>query len=131
MANLKRFFEIHDNYQEIAEFAIIYIEEAHPNDTWNFKTQVMVDSHRTIDDRIEAANKLHMLRPDIPMYIDTMDDKLNTAFGALPERLYIILDNVVVYQGGMGPFGYNLNSVQNWLNDHASYNKVDTLNNNA
>lgn len=31
------------------------------------------------------------------------------------ERLYIIVDGVVVYKGGYGPFDYKLWEVQDWL----------------
>ena len=29
-------------------------------------------------------------------------------YGALPERLYVVRDGVVVYQGGPGPDGYDV-----------------------
>lgn len=66
------------------------------------------------------------------MYLDTMEDTLNLAFGALPERLYILLDNVVMYQGQMGPFGYDLNHITSWLDENTTLNKqADVLNNNS
>lgn len=36
-------------------------------------------------------------------------------YDAWPERLYIIVDGVIVYKGGNGPFGYCLWEVQEWL----------------
>ena len=38
-------------------------------------------------------------------------------YGAWPERLYIVIDGVVVYKGGMGPFDYRLYEVRQWLED--------------
>lgn len=40
----------------------------------------------------------------------------NAAYGATPERLYIIKDGIILYQGGMGPFGYDLAEVTCCLN---------------
>ena len=54
-----------------------------------------------------------------------MDNAVNKAFGAMPERLFILMNNKIVYQGGMGPFFYNLEEVKMWLED---YN--DNVNNN-
>ena len=44
-----------------------------------------------------------------------MDDRANLAFAALPERLYVILDGKVVLQGGLGPFNYNIEEVEQFL----------------
>ena len=49
------------------------------------------------------------------MYIDGLNDSVNRAFGAYPERLYILKNSTVAYQGGMGPFGYCLDEVERWL----------------
>ena len=40
---------------------------------------------------------------------------VNDVYGAWPERLYIIVDGTIVYQGGLGPFDYKLHEVQHWL----------------
>ena len=43
----------------------------------------------------------------IPTYVDGMDDAVNQAYAAWPTRLYLIgLDGIVVYAGGLGPFGF-------------------------
>jgi len=41
----------------------------------------------------------------------------NVAYGATPERLYIIKDGRILYQGGVGPFGYDLNVVSRCLDE--------------
>ena len=64
---------------------------------------------------MEAAKIIAEQCPSIPVYADLMDNRLNKAFGALPERLFILLNNEVVYVGGTGPFHYNLNEVKTWL----------------
>ena len=65
--------------------------------------------------------------PDIPVYADLMDNHVNKAFGAMPERLYILLNNEVVYVGGPGPFFYNLDEVKTWLENF----KTSVNNNNV
>ena len=64
---------------------------------------------------MEVAKILAERYPQIPVYADNMDNEVNKAFGAMPERLFILLNNEVVYVGGMGPFFYNLDEVKDWL----------------
>ena len=41
---------------------------------------------------------------EMPALVDEMDDAVSTAYGAMPERLYLIgRDGKVAYKGGMGP----------------------------
>jgi len=49
---------------------------------------------------------------------DSFTDEMNERFGGWPERLYILVKGVVVYQGGCGPFDYKLAEVQDWLVKH-------------
>lgn len=48
-----------------------------------------------------------------------MLDAANLAYGASPERLYIIRDSRIVYQGGPGPMSYNIKEVRVWLENYA------------
>lgn len=48
-----------------------------------------------------------------------MLDAANLAYGASPERLYIIRDSKIVYQGGPGPMSYSVNEVRAWLENYA------------
>ena len=49
-----------------------------------------------------------------------MVDAANIAYGALPIRLHVIKENTLVYEGGAGPMGYNMNEVRDWLKQHSS-----------
>lgn len=71
--------------------------------------------HKSLEERIEVAKILAERFPRIPVYADNMNNEANKAFGAMPERLFILLNNEVVYEGGMGPFFYNLDEVKDWL----------------
>lgn len=52
-----------------------------------------------------------------------MCDAANAAYGAIPERLYVIKDDVISYQGGVGPFSYDLAEVETCLTHFK--NKID------
>ena len=52
-----------------------------------------------------------------PILVDFMEDQANNNYGALPERLYIILDGKFEYIGDPGPKGYKVNEVDDWLNN--------------
>ena len=74
-----------------------------------------IKQHRSIDERMAVASVLQDKIPDTPVYLDAMEDAASLAYGASPERLYVLLDGVVEYEGGKGPFFYNLDEVDQWL----------------
>ena len=91
--------------------------------------------HRSMQDRIRAGEILQSKIPEAQVYADNFDNSAGWAYGAHPERLYILLDGKIVYQGGMGPFFYNLNELIRWLEDFKgpesnSNNNVRVCNNN-
>jgi len=70
-----------------------------------------------IDDRAENAKQcVDTLKMTMPTLIDRPDNQVNTAYGAWPDRLYVIgIDGKIAYQGGPGPGGFKVNEVENWL----------------
>ena len=54
----------------------------------------------------------------ISIYCDTMNNQTNHLFRASPERLYILDDEKVFYQGESGPFGYSIPSLDYFLKNH-------------
>lgn len=79
-----------------------------------------IHQHKKMQDRIEAARILARQCSFAPVYADLMDNRVNKAFGAMPERLFILLNDEVIYEGGMGPFFYNLDEVKTWLDEYAA-----------
>jgi len=58
-----------------------------------------------------AALKLSM-----PTLIDGADNRVNRAYAAWPDRMYVIgTDGKIAYQGGPGPGGFKVNEVEAWL----------------
>ena len=53
--------------------------------------------------------------PKMDVVMDTMSDSLNNAYSALPERLYVIQNGKITYVGGMGPFDYNPQDLNDWI----------------
>ena len=125
--------EIYNNYcvdnnngPAVARFLTIYIEEAHAKDEWWLPEspgaheggKACIMNHRSMAERIAAAHKFsadHALPRGFEIVCDSFDEHVNDRYGAWPERLYVVLDGVVVYKGGMGPFDYKLAEVQDWL----------------
>ena len=50
--------------------------------------------------------------PKCPIVVDDISDEANLQYGGLYERLYIVLDDVIVYQGERGPIGYRMEEVE-------------------
>ena len=53
--------------------------------------------------RFQAAKELQELYSlDIPVLVDSLDNKLSNSYAANPERYYVLLDGVVVLAGDQG-----------------------------
>ena len=54
--------------------------------------------------------------------VDLMDNKAATAYAAMPERLYVVLDGKIAYEGRLGPFDYRLEEVEQFLETRSKLN---------
>ena len=109
---MKTFMKMVDNFSDIADFCIIYIEEAHPKEG-----NVVIGTHQCLEERFAAAEKLQdMCTPNCPILVDSMSNEALYHYQATPDRLYIINDGELGYVGGIGPLWYNLDEVREWLN---------------
>ena len=118
MRTLDTFISLVEDYKSIADFVTVYISEAHPLDDWPTPgNQYSLRSHMTLDDRLFAARLLEEKKLGCPIVLDPMTDVAALAYGAHPERLYIIQDSVIKFVGGIGPFQYDPQKVREWL-DH-------------
>ncbi|MBM3997749.1 MAG: hypothetical protein FJ303_26935 [Planctomycetes bacterium] len=109
-------------YKDRAEFFLVYIREAHPDSILftlkdGEKKMLKILQTEKIDDRAENAKQcVDTLKMTMPTLIDRPDNQVNTAYGAWPDRLYVIgIDGKIAYQGGPGPGGFKVNEVENWL----------------
>jgi len=124
MANLDKFGKLRQNFSEVADFVTVYIAEAHPAERGHFKVggdggNYDIDTHANIADRLNAATTLRedagKALKGCKILVDPMDDRANIAYAALPERLYVVQDGQIIYQGGLGPFDYKISEVEAFL----------------
>ena len=87
---------------------------------WPFsQNNVEIVQHRTLQERCQAAEMLKKSSGcGIPILVDTMDNEATQAYGAYPERLFIVQDRKIVYEGGTGPHNYKLGEVKKWLEEY-------------
>lgn len=119
MTRLSAFQRVVSQYADIADSLLVYIEEAHPSDGWvSTDAPYQIPKHQSLDDRLTAAKLMHLETPAIVVVVDTMENTSNAAYGAYFERLYILKDEKVVFQGGRGPEGYRISELKNWLEQY-------------
>uniref|UniRef100_A0A4X2K483 Iodothyronine deiodinase n=1 Tax=Vombatus ursinus TaxID=29139 RepID=A0A4X2K483_VOMUR len=106
-------------FLDIADFLLVYIEEAHPSDGWASSDAAYdIPKHQCLQDRLRAARLLQEGAPGCLLAVDTMDNASSAAYGAYSERLYIIQEARVMYQGGRGPEGYKISELRHWLDQY-------------
>ncbi len=65
----------------------------------------------TFENRMAAAKRFEKNNLTFPIYVDAISDETCLAYGALPDRLYIVMDGTVEYEGALGPGVYDVNEV--------------------
>lgn len=101
----------HTHGDEVA-FFVVYIKEAHPEDGWvldrNRRAGVRIADPASAEERVAVAETCALrLRIPMPVLIDGMDNAVASAYGAWPDRLYLIgRDGRVAFRGEPGPFGF-------------------------
>jgi hypothetical protein len=127
-------------YQDRVQFLMIYIREAHPVDGWwlgggvagqflkarGSKAATDIYDPKTSEERRAVAGRCETeLQYGIPTYVDEIDDAVSRAYAAIPTRLYLVgLDGLVVYAGGMGPFGFKPTELEEAIEKYLA--QVDT-----
>ena len=106
--------EIYRQYRDRVEFFVVYVQEAHPTDGWqtdsNIEEGVLFRQHQSYQEREEVAQSCSIdLNIGLPVLIEEMNNAIEEAYGAAPERLYLIAaDGRVAYHGGAGPHFFDL-----------------------
>jgi len=68
----------------------------------------------TLLDRLAAATKFADGRA-FPVLVDGMDNALELAYEARPEKLVAVRDGLLVFLSGIGPYQYSPRKLQEWL----------------
>lgn len=113
---------MYQEFKDIAEFRLVYIREAHAADSnWSvpYAKEKGITEHDNYAERCATAE---MLLDDesltIPCLIDSMDDAVNKAYRAWPDRVFIIrTDGRLAVAADQGPRGFEpgLNAAREWL----------------
>jgi hypothetical protein len=101
-----------DRHRGQVDFLVVYIREAHPEEGW--VVQMNRDQDITIHDPTTDAERGKVaatcairLAIQMPVLVDKVDDEIARAYGALPDRLYLIgKGGRVAFRGEPGPFGF-------------------------
>ena len=128
MSQLGRFLQLQREYSDVADFALVYLEEAHPTDGWMYESVThLVPQHTTVEARCAAAELLAAevrallasqpgaVPAPPPLVVDTLANEASLAFGALPERLVVLQGGVVRFVGGKGPEEYSIDEARQAL----------------
>ena len=144
MAKLGQFGEMTAKFSSLADFVTVYISEAHPSEEANFTGNIEIADHKVrplsrtdnvssllrdhlqnFEERVQAAEILldyKKAEDNYEILVDLMDNKAATDYAAMPERLYVVLEGKIVYEGDMGPFGYKLAEVEKYLETRSKLN---------
>jgi hypothetical protein len=102
-----------ERYGDRVAFLVVYIREAHPEDGWVVtpnRTEGIEIMDPTNDEERHAVAATCAIRLQIrmPVVVDSVDDTIARAYGALPDRLYLVAEGgQIAFQGGPGPFGFD------------------------
>jgi hypothetical protein len=113
--------ELQKKYSDIANFVIVYIKEAHPDDEWqmesNEESGVIYSQPKSTEERRELARAfIDQMDVQTETLLDDIDNTAMACYAAWPERLYIIgTDGRIIYKGGMGPFYFDPDEVEEIL----------------
>jgi hypothetical protein len=104
--------EMWERYGDRVDFAVVYIKEAHPEEGWvvtpNRDEDILVNDPNSDEERQAVATECALrLKIRMPVVIDPIDNEIARAYGALPDRLYLVArGGSIAYQGAAGPFGF-------------------------
>lgn len=108
--SLQKAFE---TYGDKADFTWIYISEAHAIDDARPSKTVKIKEHTSLEERTKVAKAAaESLGLSIPLLIDDMENTIDSAYSAHPDRLFILdADGKVAYAGGRGPRGFDVDEM--------------------
>ncbi|KAL7992606.1 hypothetical protein Chor_016862 [Crotalus horridus] len=89
---MSAFGKLVEEFSSVADFLLVYIDEAHPSDGWaapGISSSFEVKKHRNQEDRCAAAHQLlkkFSLPSQCQIVADCMDNNANVAYGVSFER---------------------------------------------
>jgi len=105
---------------------MVYINEAHAADgrrPVDYAKELDITEHQNYGERCETAERLIKDKElTIPCVIDGMENLVNGAYQAHPDRIFLVrTDGRLAVAGDRGPFGFEpaLKEAQTWLEEFA------------
>lgn len=104
--------KLYRRYWDKADFLLIYVREAHPSDGWwmlsNQRVGINPAQPQTDEERRSVAQTCRRhLDIEIPLLVDTIDDRVGQTYSGMPNRLYLIdTEGKIAFKSGRGPFGF-------------------------
>ena len=118
---------LYQTYKDIAAFRIVYINEAHAADgDWPvpYAEDLGLLEHTDYTHRCTSAERMLVdEKVTIPCLIDNMDNKVNTAYSAWPDRIFVVKpDGTLAVAADRGPWGFKpaLEKTAEWLEEYKS-----------
>jgi len=83
----------------------------------NIDDDVVFNQPKTEQDRAEVAEACAIgMELKMPMLPDRLSNEVDTAYAALPERLYVIdREGTICYRSEMGPWGFDVDAFEKAL----------------
>ncbi|MCG8604174.1 hypothetical protein MJD09_04130 [bacterium] len=113
---------MYEDYRDIAEFRIVYISDAHALDDVRSNEIARINNIFEHQDFGQCCSTAEMMMKDknitIPCIIDNMDNAVEKAYKALPDRLYVVrTDGCLAIAARRGPAGFKpaLQETREWL----------------
>jgi len=101
------------DFKDSLDVISIYVAEAHPSDNWNLNQglddAVCYKTPKTLEEKMKICADF-VKRYDFPvnnLFVDLMDNNVQTAYRAANERLIIVQNKKVVVDLGPGPWFYD------------------------
>lgn len=123
---------MYKTHKDEVEFLMVYIKEAHASDgrvsQGNVRQGINIKNHTSYADREEVAKTAcSLLKIDFPAIVDSMDDKVNKAYSAGPDRIYVVdKDGKIAVQADRGPWGFKpgVEAARKWLEAYSKKSKA-------
>ena len=99
---------MYNEYKDDVQFLMVYIREAHAIDSTSPSSFLAIEDPIDFLERQEVCTAcVDDLNIPIPAIIDHLDDRVNKAYAAHPDRMYLVGKNgKIAYAGARGPSGF-------------------------
>ncbi len=126
--------KMYKDYEDIAGFYLIYIKEAHAEDSSRpvqYAQDLGIKQHTNYGERCNVAEKLFADKElTLPCLVDGMNDEANKAYRGYPDRVFVVrTDGKIAVAAERGPRGFKpaLDETLKWLADLKQNNKEPPL----